>query len=312
MVLNIPYTSYVFKTHHAVHFFWWFCYIRSALAWLSSPLCGSKYLSSGCTSIVKTCWIILSCYADELLSTSRMSIWRYWSEFLFLFANRRTPLALCSSKGYGSAPPPPPQAAFQRAVAAATAIVRRKSLRRLLATFPLVAAHEEISFFMHWCICLMRKPIQHLPGVVPQNCMHKSSWTDMKFVLRRTSTYQHAPLHTGSCTVIYRHVLPCTVIDRRFPWKLLTRTYSYILFVLCLHRYVQVRTARYSHAKNYQKYIPVRTASSPKWGVHTYDQYNWYDQYVTLAYCRYRNRQLHIICHINLHILHIRKRCIYS
>ncbi len=40
-------------------------------------------------------------------------------------------------------------------------------------------------------------------------------------------------------------------------------------------------------------------------GVHIYDQYNWYDQYVTLAYQRYRNRQLHIMCHINLHILHI-------
>jgi hypothetical protein len=38
--------------------------------------------------------------------------------------------------------------------------------------------------------------------------------------LKRTSTYsmyQDVPVRTGPCTVIYRLVLPCTVIDYRFP-----------------------------------------------------------------------------------------------
>ncbi len=50
--------------------------------------------------------------------------------------------------------------------------------------------------------------------------------------------------------------------------KVHTRTYWYVLLVICLYQYVQVCTGMYCNAKIYQKYIPVHTPQEYK-SVHT-------------------------------------------
>ncbi len=79
----------------------------------------------------------------------------------------------------------------------------------------------------------------------------------MKFVLCRTSsTYQHG---ISKYEKMYNHVLPCTVMYCHVLLKVRSRTYSYVLLVICLYQYVPICTGMYSYAKNYQKYVPERT-----------------------------------------------------
>ncbi len=84
------YLCWIFYTHHTVSYcayksrvFRRFAHIWSGLAGLSSNLFSLQHLCYVGRSIAKpdACWIILSCYEVELLSTSRISIWRFIDEY---------------------------------------------------------------------------------------------------------------------------------------------------------------------------------------------------------------------------------------
>jgi hypothetical protein len=92
----------------------------------------------------------------------------------------------------------------------------------------------------------------------------------MKFVLRRTSTYQHGIStyqkmysHVLPCTAMYCHVLPCTAMYCQKYVLVRTRTCFWSFVCTSMYLYV-LCTCMYCHAKNYQKYIHVRTTQEYK------------------------------------------------
>ncbi len=101
---------------------------------------------------------------------------------------------------------------------------------------------------------------------VAQNSSSKSSRIAIMLILRSTtgstyrdqyvpvhwhpSMYQYVQVHLLSYIVMYCH-FPMAVIDCCFPCLVRTRTYSYVLFELCLCQYalVTVRAGMYHHEK---------------------------------------------------------------
>ncbi len=94
----------------------------------------------------------------------------------------------------------------------------------------------------------------------------KSSRHSIKFVLRRTSTYQdgistYEKFHR-KYTIMSDHVLPCTSMYYYVllcATKVRTRTYWYVFLSIFLYQYVLVRISMYCHAKIDQKHVQVRT-----------------------------------------------------
>ncbi len=149
---------------------------------------------------------------------------------------------------------------------------------------------------MHLCICLHCPRNQRFQQGEISGA--KSSRSAVKYVLRRTSTYQHVPAwnqyvreNVPSCTALYFHNPPCTSINSFVLPKVRIGTYSYVLLVICLCQYVLVCTAM-------RKFPKVRT------GMYYRRVHNGTCRYVQVCTAINQVYRIPDILHI-LHILHI-------